>query len=175
MRNRTRSAIPWALLVVGLMLVQVLFAADKAQVDGKARPVDYRMTPLEQVKKVNSHLRDRAGAGETMTVMAWDGVGDGRHLIVDPSQATTAELRERLSSGSFDSVSWHRRARRPLGSCDSTDDCEKKIDEMCRDAGHNGVDRDTVQVITHVDGSKTCSGDCTSNGAIAFVTCNPQR
>jgi hypothetical protein len=162
-------------IAVGLMLVQVLFAADREPEPRQARLVDFRMAPLEQVKKINHHLRDRAGAVETMTVMSWDGIGDGCHLVVDSSRATPAEIRARLASGSFDSVSWHRRARRPTGSCDSTEDCEKKINEMCRDAGHNGVDRDTVQVVTHIDGSKTCSGDCKSNGAIAFVTCNPQR
>ena len=35
--------------------------------EGTARLVDFRMAPLEQVKKINRHVRDREGAGETMT------------------------------------------------------------------------------------------------------------
>jgi hypothetical protein len=174
MRSKIRLAALPLMVVVGLVLVQAPVASEGDREDATARPVDFRMAPLEQAKKINRHLRDRAGATETMTVMTWDGLGDGRHIIVDPARATSAEIRERVASGRFDSVSWHHRARRPLGSCDSQQDCEQKTEQMCKDAGHDGVDEETVQVTTHVDGSKTCSGDCNSNGAVAFVTCNPQ-
>jgi len=33
------------------------------------------------------------------------------------------------------------------------------------------VDEETVTVTLHADGSKTCSGDCSEGGAVAFITC----
>lgn len=59
----------------------------------------------------------------------------------------------------------------PLGSCDSTADCEKKTKEMCEQAGHGGVKKNSAAVKDHGDGSKTCSANCQDNGAVAFVTC----
>ena len=165
------SALPMV-FVVGLVLVQAPVASEGEQSAAPAM-VDFRMAPLEQVKKISRHVRDRNGAGETMTVMCWDGVGDGRHLIIDAREATPENIHGRFSSRSFDSVSWHRHSNRPLGSCDSQQDCAAKTDEMCKDAGHGGVDKESVSVITHADGSKTCSGNCESDGAVAFVTCNP--
>lgn len=62
----------------------------------------------------------------------------------------------------------------PESACDSDADCEKKTDKMCRAAGHGGIKEDSATVTTHVDGSKTCSADCSRNGAVAFVICNPK-
>ena len=42
---------------------------------------------------------------------------------------------------------------------------------MCDAAGHEGVRFETVAITVHADGTKTCSGDCESGNAIAFVTC----
>jgi hypothetical protein len=173
MRNWMKLAALPLMIVMGLVLVQVPLASE-GEKDATPAMVDYRMAPLEQVKKINRHMRDRNGAGETMTVMCWDGVGEGRHIIIDQKRATPDNIRGRSTNRSFDSVSWHRRANRPLGSCDSQGDCEAKTDEMCKNAGHDGVDKDTVTITVHADGSKTCSGDCSSNGAVAFVTCNPK-
>ncbi len=165
------APVPLALLL-GFALVQAL-ASEQAGA-GSVRAVDFRMAPLEQVKKVNTLLRDRNGAGETMTVMSWQGEGDGQHLILPAAQVTPRTLRGQLASGSIHGVSWFRRGEAPHGSCDSQSECEKKMEEMCKDAGHTGVKKTSVTITIHVDGSKTCSGDCASNGAVAFVTCNPQ-
>jgi len=66
----------------------------------------------------------------------------------------------------------------PQGSCDSTEECEAKTDEMCKDAGYaDGVDPDTVTITSHYSGSKTCSGDCAgtsdrgTTGGVALVGC----
>jgi len=171
MRNWMKLAVPLLILFVGLVLVQAPVASER---DGEAPSalVDFRMAPLEQVKKINRHLRDREGPGETLTVMTWDGVGEGEHLIITRPETNLSSSRARIPRGRFDSISW-RHPGRPRGSCDSQEDCEERTEEMCNEAGHNGVDEDSVAVTTHVDGSKTCSGDCNSNGAVAFVTCNP--
>lgn len=62
----------------------------------------------------------------------------------------------------------------PNGACDTDEECEDKTDEMCEDAGHGGVNEDSVTITMHADGGKTCSGDCQQNGAVAFVVCNPK-
>jgi hypothetical protein len=159
------------MFVVGLVFAQVPVPSD-ADGDGAAALVDFRMAPLEQAKKINGHLRHRHGAGETMTVMAWDGKGEGRHLILGRSGTDAARMTRRFARRGFHSVSWYDPPR-PAGSCDSQAECEAKTDEMCEDAGHGGVKKTTVSITVHIDGSKTCSGDCSSNGAVAFVTCNP--
>jgi hypothetical protein len=171
MRNRLRLVVP-LVFVSGLLLVQAPVASDR---DGPTTPglVDFRMAPLEQVKKINSQLRDRAGASETLTIMTWDGVGDANHLILNGETPRPTRIRALTTRRDFDSVSWGHRSRRPLGSCDSQAECERKTEEMCKAAGHNGVNKGTVSIVTHADGSKTCSGDCNANGAVAFVTCNP--
>jgi len=56
-------------------------------------------------------------------------------------------------------------------ACDSQGDCERRTDEMCNAAGHGGVKAQTVQITQLSDGTKTCSGDCQTSGATAFVTC----
>lgn len=161
------------LAAVPLMLVLGLSVASAGAEDA-APFVDFRMAPLEQVKKINDHLVARNGAGETMTVMNWDGKGDGQHLIVPDGAASPATVRDWFSGAHADSVSWFAHSVAPLGTCDSQKECEEKTDEMCKDAGHTGVRKVSVTITVHADGSKTCSGDCESNGAIAFVTCNPQ-
>ena len=175
MRKRLKLAAVPLTLVLGLALSQGTVAAT---VDSEGKPglVDFRMAPLEQVKKISLHLRAREGVTETLTVMRWNGEGDGRHLILGRSDATRADLNVRLRDRRFDSVSWFRRGSggfKIAGTCDSDDECEKKTDEMCDQAGHDGVNVTTVQITVHADGSKTCSGDCNSNGAVAFVTCSP--
>jgi len=161
-------------LVIGLALVQ---ASAWAHSDGnEGRLVDYRMAPLEQVKKINGQARTRdARAEEIVTVMSWDGEGEGEHLILRGENATRETVRGLFKRGRFSSVSWNRLAPNPFGTCDSQAECEKKTRELCEEAGHDGVKRATVSITTHSDGSKTCSGDCAANGAVAFVTCNPQR
>jgi len=173
MRNWQKLAVLPPLLLVSIVLVQVPVASE-GDGPGIAGLVDFRMAPLEQVKKINLQLQARKGIGQALTVMSWDGTGDGQHLILGEAQATPDNLRRQLSSGEIDSVSWHHNPGQPTGTCDSDEECEDKTDEMCGDAGHGGVDRDSVTITMHADGSKTCSGDCESNGAVAFVTCNPQ-
>lgn len=135
--------------------------------------VDFRMAPLEQAKKISLQLRERNGAGETLTVMIPANASvTGHHLIISEANVTPANLSHQLASGSFDSVSWYRRgAPRPFGACDSQEECTDETDEMCADAGHDGVDAETVTVTVHADGSQTCSGDCSAGGAVAFITC----
>ncbi len=168
MRNSLRLAIyPLALV----LLVVLLSPTVSSQSDGQGM-VDFRMAPLEQVKKISLQLRERNGAGETLTVMIPRVAPDaGFHLIISEADATSANVSRQLASGSFDSVSWFRRSARrpfdgplPFGACDSEQECE--------DAGHEGVDEETVTVTLHADGSQTCSGDCLQGGAVAFVTCS---
>jgi hypothetical protein len=66
----------------------------------------------------------------------------------------------------------------PFEACDSQMECETETDRMCADAGWGGVQETTVDVVTHVDGSKTCSGECeggcNNHGCpTAFVVCGP--
>ena len=169
MRNSQRLAIyPLALV----LLVVLLSSTVSSQSNGKGM-VDFRMAPLEQVKKISLHLWKRNGAGETLTVMIPRATRDaGHHLIISEANATSANVSGQLTSGSFDSVSWFRRgAPRPFGACDSDEECEDETDQMCADAGHEGVDEETVTVTVHADGSSTCSGDCLQGGAVAFVSC----
>ena len=63
----------------------------------------------------------------------------------------------------------------PTGVCDDKDDCKKKIERLCKDAGHGGAKEETVDITPHDDGGATCSGDCKHNGAVAFVTCGPAK
>jgi len=56
-------------------------------------------------------------------------------------------------------------------ACDSKQECEKKVDELCESAGHGG--RKDSEITDHGNGESTCSGHCKDNGAVAFVTCNP--
>jgi hypothetical protein len=72
--------------------------------------------------------------------------------------------RARLSTGRAEH-------KAPTGTCDTDGECKDKIEELCKRDGHGGVKSDTVKIVVHADGSKTCSGDCKDNGAIAFVTC----
>lgn len=57
-----------------------------------------------------------------------------------------------------------------FGACDSQQECEDEIDDLCEP--HDGVDASTVKITIFSDGSRNCSGDCNSNGAVAFVTCS---
>ena len=169
MRNSLSLAICVSALV---LLVVVLSPTVSSQSNGQGM-VDFRMAPLEQVKKISLQLWERNGAGENLTVMIPRATRDaGHHLIIGEANATSANVSGQLASGSFDSVSWYRRGeRRPFGACDSEEECEDETDEMCADAGHEGVDDETVTVTVHADGSQTCSGDCLQGGAVAFVTC----
>ena len=177
MRNSMRLAIyPLALV----LLVILLWSPTVSSQSNGEGLVDFRMAPLEQVKKISLHLQERNGAGEILTVMIRRATPDaGHHLIISEADATAANLSSQLASGSFDSVSWYRRGERrpfdgplPFGACDSDQECEEETDQMCADAGHGGVDEDSVMVVSHVDGSQTCSGDCLEGGAVAFVTCS---
>jgi hypothetical protein len=61
----------------------------------------------------------------------------------------------------------------PLDACASIEDCTDATEEMCKNAGHGGVQEDTVEITQHAnDSGATCSGDCDNNGAVAFVDCN---
>jgi hypothetical protein len=142
--------------------------------------VDFRMTSLEQTKKIVGQIRSLQDTGRpfvTMTIMntlATARGEDRQHLIVPPDAATPEYIRNQLGGGQVDSVSWSVPVGiAPLGSCDSQTDCEAKTEVMCKNAGHDGVDKATVEVTTHLDGSKTCSGTCKEGGAVAFVTCSP--
>ncbi len=171
MRNSLRLAV-YSLALV--LLVVLLSPTVSSQSNGKGM-VDFRMAPLEQVKKISLQLRERNGAGETLTVMIPRAAPDaGHHLIIAEADATSANVSGQLASGSFDSVSWFRRgAPRPFGACDSDEECEEETDEMCADAGHEGVDDATVSIVNHADGSSTCAGDCLAGGAVAFISCSP--
>ena len=60
----------------------------------------------------------------------------------------------------------------PQGTCDTDEECAKKIDSMCQAAGHGKLKKGTATRTKHVaDNDTTCSGDCENNGAVGFVTC----
>jgi hypothetical protein len=60
----------------------------------------------------------------------------------------------------------------PTGTCDNKAECQAETNRMCKEAGHGGVDKDSVEITKHAnDNGSTCSGDCQKNGAIAFITC----
>ena len=174
MRNWQKQAATAPLLFLGVALLATPVASeDRSDAPGL---VDFRMTTLEQAKKINGLLQNRLGAGETKTVMLsnWDGIGDRRHLIVSDAESAQLLLKQQMPAG-IDSVSWPEKDPGPFeprGSCDSDEECEEATDSMCENAGHDGVDGETVTITVHIDGSKTCSGDCESNGAVALVTCN---
>ena len=167
MRISRTALVPLA--IVGGLLV---WAAPTVSGEGareRSGLVDFRMAPLEQAKKINQQVRERHASGETLTVMAWDRIGDGQHLILK----LKPKAMDQAFGNGIDSVSWHRPPEDPSGSCDSNEECEAKTREMCEGAGHGDVNDATVTVTLHADGSQTCSADCTSNGAVALVTCNP--
>ena len=173
MRNRLKPAVlPLIVIVLGLVVAQAPIASEGER-KAASELVDFRMAPLEQVKKINALLRERTDGAETLTIMTWDGQGEGEHIVLATNRNTQTKVRALTAKRRFDSVSWSHRANRPYGTCDSQSECERKTDEMCSDAGHTGVNKPTVRIVTHADGSKTCSGDCDANGAVAFVTCNP--
>ncbi len=140
--------------------------------------IDFRMTPLEQAKKINGRLNAAREGGFSYTIMNASArtVSDPRHMIVGAEYATSPILNSQLhASTGIDSVSWWipRKKPRVRGACDSDEECEQETGDMCESAGHGGVQDYSVSITTHEDGSKTCSGDCEENGAVAFVTCSP--
>ena len=142
---------------------------------GDAPMTDFRMAPLEQAKKIHSMMNARDDFGSTLTVMLTDPLkteADQGHIIVGSAEETPADLDQLLDSPGVDGVSW-RGPIRLHGACDTQDECEDRTDDMCDRAGHGGVREVTVRITTHLDGSRTCSGDCDSGGAVAFVSCNP--
>jgi len=168
-----RNSLRLATYLLALVLLMVLWSPTVLSQNNGNGMVDFRMAPLEQAKKISLQLRERNGAGETLTVMVPPAApAAGHHLIISEANATSANLSGQLAGGSVDSVSWFRRGEpRPFGACDSSEECEDETDDMCADAGHEGVDGETVNVTVHADGSSTCSGDCTQGGAVAFITC----
>ena len=109
MRNWLKQASVPATLLLGFVLVQAPMASE-TNVDVAPGTVDFRMAPLEQAKKINLHLRARFGAGETLTVMTWDGRGDGHHLILPEEGVTPAAVDGRVTSDSSSAsrVAWSR-------------------------------------------------------------------
>jgi hypothetical protein len=147
-----------------------------AQAADRNRPmIDYRFTPLEQARKLHRIGNDSDRPRDTMTVMNVMLDADLRdfdHMIVPAALATPANLPGQL--GGLDGISWRDDGggyQTGSSACDSTHDCEHRTGEMCSAAGHTGVVSNTVQITMHQDGSKTCSGDCQSGDAVAFVTC----
>lgn len=129
--------------------------------------VDHRMAPLEQVKKVAAMAPGQGPLYTVMNVRAeLPADGDYGHLVLN---ATPEDLAGQL--GLFDGVSWRPGYVTESSACDSKSECQTKTDNMCSNAGHGGVLPKTVQVTVHIDGTKTCSGDCKGGGAVAFVTC----
>lgn len=162
-------------LVLCLVLLQSPAVSQQSLEVGE-HPVDFRMTPLEQAKKISTHVRSKHDGAMTLTVMNKWRPGerkDRQHLIVPGNPAIPSAPLGALGQllvGNVDSVSWVNYD--PTGTCDSNRECERKVQDMCTDAGHGGVKPTTVKVTVNLDGSKTCSGDCRNNGAIAFVTCD---
>jgi hypothetical protein len=65
----------------------------------------------------------------------------------------------------------------PHGFCDdrTLESCKQELEEACRNAGHCGVDRDSVTTTKHADYSETCAGDCTcQDGGVCGVGGCPQ-
>ena len=60
----------------------------------------------------------------------------------------------------------------PLGACDSNEECHDAADAGCAEAGHQGGDESTTEVITAESGSKICSEDCSdTSGAVYTQIC----
>jgi hypothetical protein len=57
------------------------------------------------------------------------------------------------------------------GTCDTDDECEERLDDLCEEAGHGGADGGTITDLE--GGDKMCSAPCELNGAWAFVICKP--
>ena len=62
---------------------------------------------------------------------------------------------------------WRRQWLRPLGACDSDEECFEATDEACKQYGHEGADEESVEISADL-----CSADCLENGAVALVACN---
>lgn len=169
MRNPQRRVIYPSVIVLLALLGSTIVAPQ----DPGSGLVDFRMAPLEQAKKISTELRQRFGAGESVTLMIPPAGGDmGRHLILSKPPPVSTGSGSQLAGDAFDGISWHRPAEpRPFGACDSQEECTNETDELCEGAGHGGVDEATVAVTTHADGSRTCSGDCSEGGAVALITC----
>ena len=147
-----------------------------AEVVDRRRPmVDYRFTPLEQSRRIHAIGNDANRPRDTMTVMKVIRNADPRdynHMIIPASLATPANLPGRL--GVLDGVSWRDEGggyETQSSACDSTSSCENRTNEMCMAAGHDGVVANSVQITIQQNGTKTCSGDCQSGNAVAFVNC----
>jgi hypothetical protein len=161
-------------LLVALGASCAAFAAiPEAQPAPEGPLVDYRMTALEQARRIHAVMSERQDRGATMTVMRLrdDPAGDYHHIVLAPGQATPDNVREQLFRPGVDGVSWDE--PRPLGACDSQRECEQKTNDLCENSGNGKVKPTTVRITTHTDGSKSCSGDCSANGAAAFVNCHP--
>jgi hypothetical protein len=142
----------WA---VGALAVAAIFAvAVNVPAEGPGPWPDTRLTHVEQVK--------RAFPGERVLAFStWDEDDQTWRTRVSRVQ------RPRLRRGEgvpcpFDYAD----------ACKSDTNCESELDKACRDHGHGGVNKESVRIITHADGSKTCSGDGTENGAKPFITFN---
>jgi len=169
MTGKRRLFVVFALGAFGLTLTL-------SQAADRTRPmIDYRFTPLEQARKLHMIGNDSDRPRDTMTVMNVMRDADLRdfnHMVVPATLATPANLPGQL--GGLDGVTWRDDDdgyQTGSSACDSTSDCENRTGEMCSAAGHAGVVASTVQITMHQDGSKTCSGDCQSGDAVAFVTC----
>lgn len=160
-----------------LVALALLLCLIPQQSAGEKPSVDYRIAPLEQVKKIHALAKTGNDKGPTVTVMALgmqSEAGELSHMIVDDSLISPSYLQSQLALG-FSSISWtDDDGAFTQGACDSQQECEDRTDELCEDAGHGGVKNVTVKITIHSDGSKTCSGNCENNGAIAFVTCGHQ-
>ncbi len=172
------AAVLFALATVSPVVTDDRPAGQDFALASTSQMVDFRMTPLEQAKKINGRLNAARETGFSYTIMNASArtVADPRHMIVGAEYATSPILTSQLhASTGIDSVSWWRPRLRPRlhGACDSDAECEQETGDMCASAGHGGVQDDTIEISTHDDGSKTCSGDCQENGAVAFVTCSP--
>jgi hypothetical protein len=166
----TRKLVRCLLIASGLGCAAVA-AVPGRQSEPATPPVDHRVTPLQQSLKIHAMLAERGDRASTMTVMFLQDspAAEWTHLVLAPEQATADNVREQLFRPGVDGVSWSDPD--PHGACDSQQECEQKTDDLCQDSGNGKVKPTSVKITTHSDGTKSCTGNCASNGAVAFITC----
>jgi hypothetical protein len=143
------------LLVVGLAPAAT-FAEDS---------VDLVQKHIEQVRHQTGNARglgfvqrDEDGDLVTVFVRAPRSIGDRSGMFHDPSNWLA-------EAGPGPLV--------PTGACDTLAECKAKVKRLCEDYDHGTLKPGTEEIVVHAEGGgKTCSGDCTQDGAVAFVTCD---
>ncbi len=165
MSSRTLAVITaLGVLALVMALATAIAVHAKGPDGGLEDPPVKALTPDEELALAATMLKQSLGTNSVAGIMQ-----PGTRWVITRWKPSRAAIRD-LSRGS--SMGW---PVIPEGDCSSDQECTDAMEEACTDAGHGGVQTDTVKIVTHADGSQTCSGDCEDNGAIAFVICGPNQ